>query len=304
MTVRVCPERDAACPHGVDCPYAIDRYSCDTRIEVTVGAMKLDIVERLRREVASYEGADEGTALEAAAEIQRLRKEVEELRAKADEWQKDFGTLANAVTGGSGTSAILDAKHIRSRTEAAKSRGDNHWETLRCIRDIAQNEGDLAAIVQHVDDAGSGYTERPEKTLWRLTRERDQLAAQVAGLHAVLLQHHEWHQDPETEIKLGDEYYDLASCYVDSTLEEQTSAALANTAATAEAHDKRVRCEVTDKILRLVNDRIDGLLEDEATQEPDTGEVNMPEWVETAIEELEGIATAIRSLSQDTGEKG
>ena len=64
------------------------------------------------------------------------------------------------------------------------------------------------------------------------------------------------------------------------------------------------RDEAINKTLRLVNDRIDGLLRDEATQEPDTGEVNMPEWVETAIEELEGIATAIRSLSHDTGEKG
>lgn len=25
---RVCPERDAACPHGMACPYADDRYSC------------------------------------------------------------------------------------------------------------------------------------------------------------------------------------------------------------------------------------------------------------------------------------
>lgn len=28
-TVRVCPERDARCPHGPDCPYWIDRGSCD-----------------------------------------------------------------------------------------------------------------------------------------------------------------------------------------------------------------------------------------------------------------------------------
>jgi hypothetical protein len=26
--IRVCPKRDAKCPHGMDCPYAIDRYSC------------------------------------------------------------------------------------------------------------------------------------------------------------------------------------------------------------------------------------------------------------------------------------
>lgn len=26
---RVCPERDAECPHGDECPFAIDRYSCN-----------------------------------------------------------------------------------------------------------------------------------------------------------------------------------------------------------------------------------------------------------------------------------
>jgi hypothetical protein len=27
--VRICPERDGRCPHGIDCPFAIDRGSCD-----------------------------------------------------------------------------------------------------------------------------------------------------------------------------------------------------------------------------------------------------------------------------------
>lgn len=26
--IRVCPERDGACPHGIDCPFVIDRYHC------------------------------------------------------------------------------------------------------------------------------------------------------------------------------------------------------------------------------------------------------------------------------------
>jgi hypothetical protein len=26
--IRVCPKRDAICPHGMMCPYAVDRYSC------------------------------------------------------------------------------------------------------------------------------------------------------------------------------------------------------------------------------------------------------------------------------------
>lgn len=28
-TIRICPERDAACPHGVACPYSTDRHRCD-----------------------------------------------------------------------------------------------------------------------------------------------------------------------------------------------------------------------------------------------------------------------------------
>ena len=28
-TIRVCPERDGRCPHGISCPFWIDRYHCD-----------------------------------------------------------------------------------------------------------------------------------------------------------------------------------------------------------------------------------------------------------------------------------
>jgi hypothetical protein len=26
--IRVCPKRDAVCPHGMGCPYVVDRYTC------------------------------------------------------------------------------------------------------------------------------------------------------------------------------------------------------------------------------------------------------------------------------------
>ena len=29
LTLRICPERDALCPHGAACPYSIDKYYCD-----------------------------------------------------------------------------------------------------------------------------------------------------------------------------------------------------------------------------------------------------------------------------------
>lgn len=26
--MRICPKRDAVCPHGMDCSYSIDQYEC------------------------------------------------------------------------------------------------------------------------------------------------------------------------------------------------------------------------------------------------------------------------------------
>lgn len=26
--IQVCPRRDTVCPHGLTCPYALDRYQC------------------------------------------------------------------------------------------------------------------------------------------------------------------------------------------------------------------------------------------------------------------------------------
>ena len=26
--IRVCPKRDGRCPHGINCPFVIDRYEC------------------------------------------------------------------------------------------------------------------------------------------------------------------------------------------------------------------------------------------------------------------------------------
>jgi hypothetical protein len=28
MTLRICPKRDAICPHGMDCQFVIDRFNC------------------------------------------------------------------------------------------------------------------------------------------------------------------------------------------------------------------------------------------------------------------------------------
>lgn len=39
--VRVCPKRDAVCPHGMECPYVKDAYSCHDEKMVTAPLDKL-----------------------------------------------------------------------------------------------------------------------------------------------------------------------------------------------------------------------------------------------------------------------
>lgn len=47
-------------------------------------------------------------------------------------------------------------------------------------------------------------------------------------LHAALKRHHEWHQQEGLEMKLGDEFFDCASSYADSSLDEETTSALSS----------------------------------------------------------------------------
>jgi hypothetical protein len=68
----------------------------------------------------------------------------------------------------------------RVETDSQKRRGDNHWETLRSIRDIARDSGDLERIVQWVNDAGSGYVESNETTMAKLMDELIAARAELA----------------------------------------------------------------------------------------------------------------------------
>lgn len=62
---------------------------------------------------------------------------------------------------------------------------------------------------------------------WRKdSSDRAKDKEEIAELKAVLRMHHDWQQDPDTQIMLGDELYNLDACYVDSTLEERTTKAL------------------------------------------------------------------------------
>ena len=44
----------------------------------------------------------------------------------------------------------------------------------------------------------------------------------------------------------------------------------------------------------IIQNRIDAIVQEEGSWEPDTNVTNFPEWAETAIEELEGVLTLIQ----------
>lgn len=101
------------------------------------------------------------SAVDTGAEnIERRIKHHKDLAAA---WQ----LLGFPATGALEDAALLFA--LRAERDAQQRRGDNHWETLRSIRQIARESGDLERIIQWVDDAGSGYTETAEKTLSEMT---------------------------------------------------------------------------------------------------------------------------------------
>jgi chaperonin cofactor prefoldin len=84
---------------------------------------------------------------------------------------------------------------LAAERDAYKNRGDNHWETLRSIREIAQTSGDLERIILWVNDSGSGYTQTVEQTLVEVSdsrntaiAERDALRAQLAEAEAAALE--------------------------------------------------------------------------------------------------------------------
>jgi hypothetical protein len=73
---------------------------------------------------------------------------------------------------------------VEAERDTYKARGDNHWETLRSIRNIATTTGDLERIIQWVNDAGQGYTETAETTLAAEMDRRISAEALVRELEA------------------------------------------------------------------------------------------------------------------------
>ena len=103
-------------------------------------------------------------------------------------WGSDSGVMdaaADMLTTLAAENATLRAEFelLTAVKDAHKMRGDNHWETLRSIRVLAQ-EGKLDHIIQHVSDAGAGYTQPDEVTMWGLQSALAAANDRIATLRA------------------------------------------------------------------------------------------------------------------------
>ena len=114
--------------------------------------MNDDLVKRLRDHIAVYLD-DRGHVFEDEALCDDAADRIEELEA------------AN--------------RGLVRLNEVTQARADNHWETLRSIRHIAETTGDLPRITQWVSDAAGGYAETADVTL---AAEMDRRAAAEAKL--------------------------------------------------------------------------------------------------------------------------
>lgn len=92
--------------------------------------------------------------------------------------------LEPLVTAASAQARIAE---LEAERDAWKLRGDQHWETLRSIREFAR-EGDCERIIQWVNDAGSGHIESVDQTLGQMTdrataaeARADRLAKVISG---------------------------------------------------------------------------------------------------------------------------
>jgi chromosome segregation ATPase len=141
--------------------------------------------ERARADKAEAELAEAKQALKVqASAIKNLHAaedaEINVLRKGATDAHRAVATLDSERA----MNATLTEENERLQAELArqKMRGDAHWETLRSIRHIARETGDLERIIQWVNDAGTGYVETNEVTMAKLM---DDLAATRAELARV-----------------------------------------------------------------------------------------------------------------------
>lgn len=178
---------------------------------------------------------------EAEDEIDRLRKEVEELQQRKVEIEIGRHILA-----------------LLANAESVQPDGTN----VHLVK-----ASDFPVVYQLEEQAEAAE------------RERDEARAQVAMLRAQLVK------------VLGNVSHDpgVGSAYI----------ALNDTATTAQAYRRQVLKAGLTIAAKGCDARIGEIVQEEGSQEPDTGEVNLPEWAETAIEELEAMADSFRYLAQE-----
>ena len=121
--------------------------------------------------------------MSAADRIAAARALIEPLRATVL-WQNANPNVMKAADLLAALADLADAQAQELEAQSvelarAKSRGDNHWETLKGIRHIAKTSGDLERIILWVDDAGSGYTALPETSLAEVCNERNAARAEA-----------------------------------------------------------------------------------------------------------------------------
>lgn len=106
--IRICPKRDAVCPHGMDCPYVGDSYECGEPNQSVIAATGLGgLIARLEQraswliEYPRSKLIDGNLMDEAASELSRLRTEVETVRAEREAAEAECARLrerANDIT--------------------------------------------------------------------------------------------------------------------------------------------------------------------------------------------------------------
>ena len=115
---------------------------------------------------------------EAVAQMQRYHNALGCMDKRHDGDWVQYSDAAAIIT-----KLREDLEMLAALKNAHKMRADNHWETLRSIRVLAR-EGKLEHIIQHVNDAGQGYTQPDEVTMWELQSAITTLAAENATLRA------------------------------------------------------------------------------------------------------------------------
>lgn len=133
-----------------------------------------------------------------------------------------------------GTGALLQTAIKRtfvSRAELDRATAERDEARRRRDEWRKKAEGYDAVRLALREKVGAPWPPNLSRALWAgiaadEKKRADDAEARAEAALRCLRQHHEWHQQEGLEMKLGDEFFDCASCYCDSTLEVETTRAL------------------------------------------------------------------------------